>query len=113
MATFLAGKTPDSPEVITCEVWETLVADWADQNPGVGLEIMQRGWISNTDAVKYGVFERVARALGVNTRLVRSHLTASNYASRRKVNKEATRGYLVSRAHGAQPVTDECTDDFV
>lgn len=102
MARFLEEKTPESIEALTVERWELEVRQWISANPTTADEVIFKRtpyWITNEEANKWGIFERVMKAVGIQLRTVRQHLKAEGlgfnaYPSR---HEPRSRGFLIEQ----------------
>lgn len=102
MGVFLQEKTPESIENITLERWEHEVEEWIKANPTTANETIfkrKQPWITNEEAVKWGIFDKLTKNLGIQTRTARQHLKSEGLGvnARPSTREPKARGFLIEQ----------------
>lgn len=109
MARFLETKTPESAEAISVETWVAEAERWIQSNTVDAQEIIRRGWMTNEEAQRAGLFEKSCKALGIAQKTFRQHLKSEGMGIMLRADGAVKRGYSLKfePSHMKQIVTDE------
>lgn len=89
MGEFLGSKTPVSDEDMVCDTWSALVEDFIRYNP----EVSTRGWVTNSEAITGGLFDKVCKVTGFRLKSVQGLLKNRGLHVRERLGNIIARGY--------------------
>lgn len=89
MMEFLEGKTPQSDDDFIVDSWVSLCAEII--NP----DILARGWLTNIEATKLGIFERIVKLCGFRLKTIQTVLKARGFSRNERITGVMQRGYAL------------------
>lgn len=106
MAEFLLDKTPTGIEQVIAEHWAAEIEKWLESEAPAYLSesekaqlnadkyaIAERKWITNEEAIKHGIIDKMCRSFGTKPNILRNLLKSSGLDNRVRIDGILARGY--------------------